>query len=149
MLFAQRFREGFSNVRDLRRSHNPAGRGRFSDRPSVYSPFSSSSYAVVYSFASSTALLQNDLLTAAKEKREKSWKQGTVEAGFEPAGTGYEPAVEPQLFRKDICCRCLLQLLCASAANDPRRSPELDRACTDSHTGKAHGKAQELARGVA
>ena len=66
-----------------------------------------------------------------------------------PQGPVMSQLLNHQLFRKDICCRCLLQLLCASAANDPLRSPGLDRVCTDSHTEKAHGKAQELARGVA
>ena len=38
----------------------------------------------------------------AGRKQRKSRKQGTMEAGLEPAGTGYEPAVEPSTILKTV-----------------------------------------------
>ena len=38
----------------------------------------------------------------AGRKQRKPRKQGTMEAGLEPAGTGYEPAVEPSTILKTV-----------------------------------------------
>lgn len=100
VLFTPGVREVFSRVRVPRTLSGVPGRGIFGLRPSVYLPLSFTGHAVIF-LHSSHGALPNTIMAPVpfrKEGAEDYKIQGTIETGFGPADSGYEPLAKPFSF---------------------------------------------------